>query len=120
MAMAGVPRAARMLAQARGSAPRHRIWKSRPPDAPSLDLSLLQYGPQIHMKGLSQLFSLVCTSLPSPMTYSFATLILFQSISESQQVIFCTLYNRVSHLQFFLISLLFQAGIYARHTKEQE
>ena len=27
---------------------------------------------------------------------------------------------RVSHLQFFLISLLFQAGIYARHTKEQE
>ena len=26
---------------------------------------------------------------------------------------------RVSHLQFFLISLLFQAGIYARHTKEQ-
>ena len=23
---------------------------------------------------------------------------------------------RVSHLQFFLISLLFQAGIYARHT----
>ena len=30
------------------------------------------------------------------------------------------LYKRVSHLQFFLISLLFQAGIYARHTKEQE
>ena len=28
--------------------------------------------------------------------------------------------SRVSHLQFFLISLLFQAGIYARHTKEQE
>ena len=28
--------------------------------------------------------------------------------------------DRVSHLQFFLISLLFQAGIYARHTKEQE
>ena len=27
---------------------------------------------------------------------------------------------RVSHLQFFWISLLFQAGIYARHTKEQE
>ena len=27
---------------------------------------------------------------------------------------------RVTHLQFFLISLLFQAGIYARHTKEQE
>ena len=27
---------------------------------------------------------------------------------------------RVSHLQFFFISLLFQAGIYARHTKEQE
>ena len=27
---------------------------------------------------------------------------------------------RVSHLQIFLISLLFQAGIYARHTKEQE
>ena len=27
---------------------------------------------------------------------------------------------RESHLQFFLISLLFQAGIYARHTKEQE
>ena len=26
----------------------------------------------------------------------------------------------MSHLQFFLISLLFQAGIYARHTKEQE
>ena len=31
-----------------------------------------------------------------------------------------TMYSRVSHLQFFLISLLFQAGIYARHTKEQE
>ena len=30
------------------------------------------------------------------------------------------LITRVSHLQFFLISLLFQAGIYARHTKEQE
>ena len=28
--------------------------------------------------------------------------------------------TRVSHLQFCLISLLFQAGIYARHTKEQE
>ena len=28
--------------------------------------------------------------------------------------------SRVSHLQFFLISLLFQAGIYVRHTKEQE
>ena len=27
---------------------------------------------------------------------------------------------RVCHLQFFLISLLFQAGIYPRHTKEQE
>ena len=27
---------------------------------------------------------------------------------------------RVCHLQFFLISLLFQAGIYLRHTKEQE
>ena len=26
----------------------------------------------------------------------------------------------MSHLQFFLISLLFQTGIYARHTKEQE
>ena len=31
-----------------------------------------------------------------------------------------TLFTRVSHLQFYLISLLFQAGIYARHTKEQE
>ena len=31
-----------------------------------------------------------------------------------------SLTTRVSHLQFFLISLLFQAGIYARHTKEQE
>ena len=31
-----------------------------------------------------------------------------------------TMYTRVSDLQFFLISLLFQAGIYARHTKEQE
>ena len=28
--------------------------------------------------------------------------------------------TRVCHLQFFLISLLFQAGIYPRHTKEQE
>ena len=28
--------------------------------------------------------------------------------------------SRVCHLQFFLISLLFQAGIYPRHTKEQE
>ena len=30
------------------------------------------------------------------------------------------LFIRVCHLQFFLISLLFQAGIYPRHTKEQE
>ena len=30
------------------------------------------------------------------------------------------IYSRVSHLQFFLISLLFQAGIYSGHTKEQE
>ena len=30
------------------------------------------------------------------------------------------MYIRVCHLQFFLISLLFQAGIYPRHTKEQE
>ena len=31
-----------------------------------------------------------------------------------------TLRSRVCHLQFFLISLYFQAGIYPRHTKEQE
>ena len=30
------------------------------------------------------------------------------------------MYIRVSHLQFFWIFILFQAGIYARHTKEQE
>ena len=30
------------------------------------------------------------------------------------------IFNRVCHLQFFLISLLFQAGIYPRHIKEQE
>ena len=28
--------------------------------------------------------------------------------------------TRVSHLQFFWIFILFQAGIYVRHTKEQE
>ena len=30
------------------------------------------------------------------------------------------MHSRVSHLQFFWIFILFQAGIYARHTKEQE
>ena len=39
---------------------------------------------------------------------------------SKKKVVDIDLDNRVSHLQFFLISLLFQAGIYARHTKEQE
>ena len=30
------------------------------------------------------------------------------------------MYSRVSHLQFFWIFILFQAGMNARHTKEQE
>ena len=30
------------------------------------------------------------------------------------------MYIRVSHLQFFWIFILFQAGMNARHTKEQE
>ena len=35
-------------------------------------------------------------------------------------ILYSELCIRVCHLQFFLISLLFQAGIYPRHTKEQE
>ena len=41
-------------------------------------------------------------------------------ITKWSEAVDIDMYNRVCHLQFFLISLLFQAGIYPRHTKEQE
>ena len=50
----------------------------------------------------------------------FVTLIQCEIPFDQIQTNNCNMVNRVSHLQFFLISLLFQAGIYARHTKEQE
>ena len=47
----------------------------------------------------------------------YAAIIIAQSVYDFVET---WVHIRVSHLQFFLISLLFQAGIYARHTKEQE
>ena len=55
--------------------------------------------------------------------YEASTLPIYKRFLYSASIVYSfwfEMVTRVSHLQFFLISLLFQAGIYPRHTKEQE